>query len=79
MIDNFQEYESNFSAIMESKKLPEHQKENLLESMLTDTLFIFQEEFKNTKCSEKRKEFLEFISNLEGRLNMIKKKSADSN
>ena len=79
MIDNFQEYESNFSAIMESKKLTEHKKENLLESMLTDALFIFQEEFENIKSSEKKKKFLEFISSLEGRLNSIKKKSVDLN
>ena len=79
MIDNFQEYESNFSAIIESKKLPEHKKENLLESMLTDALFIFQEEFENIKSSEKKKKFLEFISSLEGRLNSIKKKNVDLN
>lgn len=79
MKDNFQEYEANFSAIMESKKMSEHHKEDLLEGLLKDTEYIFQETVKNTNCSKKKKQILEFVSNVEDEVNMINKKNGEPN
>lgn len=73
MKDNFQEYEANFSAIMKSKKMSEHQKRNLLEGLLKDTEYIFQETVKNTNCRKKKKRILGFFSNVEDEINTINK------
>lgn len=77
MKDNFQEYKANFSAIMESKKMSEHQKGNLLEGLLKDTEYIFQGTVKNTNYSKKKKKILKFISKVENEINIINKKNSE--
>lgn len=71
MSNNFQEYASNFSAIVKSEQIPKCQKEKLLRNMVKEIDIVFHEVLKRPDSCQEKAEICNLQTNIKNKLTKL--------